>query len=70
MCVPFVSLRNVLILLPPSEGKSAALEGPAVDLSALSFPALTATRTAVLTALVDMCQQFEQPARTVRAYDE
>lgn len=53
--MPFVSLRKVLILLPPSEGKSAALDGPAVDPSRLSFPELTPTRTAVLTALIDLC---------------
>jgi uncharacterized protein len=55
MCTPFVTLRKVLILLPPSEGKSAALDGPAVDPSALSFPELSATRDAVLTALIDLC---------------
>ncbi len=54
--MPFVSLRKVLILLPPSEGKSAALEGPAVDPCALSFPALEAMREQVLTALIDLCR--------------
>lgn len=54
--MPFVSLRNVLILLPPSEGKSAALAGPTVDPTGLSFPALTPTREAVLTALIDLCR--------------
>ena len=56
MSVPFVSLRNVLILLPPSEGKSAALTGPAVDPAALSFPELTPAREKVLTALIDLCR--------------
>ena len=54
--MPFVSLRNVLILLPPSEGKSAALQGPSVDPSSLSFPELTASRKAVLGALVRLCR--------------
>lgn len=53
--MPFVSLRKVLILLPPSEGKSAALTGPAIDPSALSFPELSPTREEVLGALVDLC---------------
>lgn len=45
----------MLILLPPSEGKSAAAAGPPVDFDGLSFPGLAATRTAVLDALVDLC---------------
>ncbi len=54
--MPFVSLRKVLILLPPSEGKSAALDGPVLDPSALSFPSLAPARQCVLTALVDLCR--------------
>ena len=46
----------MLILLPPSEGKSAAHDGAPVDPSALSFPTLSATREAVLSALIDMCR--------------
>ncbi len=43
----------MLILLPPSEGKATpARRGRPVDLGGLSFPELTATRRAVLTALV------------------
>jgi cytoplasmic iron level regulating protein YaaA (DUF328/UPF0246 family) len=42
----------VLILLPPSEGKTAPVRGPALDLDALSSPALTPTRARVLDALV------------------
>jgi cytoplasmic iron level regulating protein YaaA (DUF328/UPF0246 family) len=45
----------VFILLPPSEGKTAPTGGPALDLTALSFPELTAPRTAVVGALVSLC---------------
>ncbi|NKY08260.1 peroxide stress protein YaaA, partial [Cellulomonas hominis] len=42
----------MLILLPPSEGKTAPVRGAALDLSALSAAGLTGTREAVLDALV------------------
>jgi uncharacterized protein len=42
----------VLLLLPPSEGKSAPDDGAPLDLSSLSSPSLTAHREAVLSALV------------------
>ena len=45
----------MLILLPPSEGKSVPRRGKPLDLSGLSFPELTATRESLLTALVDLC---------------
>lgn len=48
-------LLRVLILLPPSEGKSAPRRGKALDLDALDFPELTIARTAVLDALVAHC---------------
>jgi cytoplasmic iron level regulating protein YaaA (DUF328/UPF0246 family) len=41
----------VLILLPPSEGKTQRRRGGALDLGALSFPALTPARDEVLDAL-------------------
>ncbi|MBO1269864.1 YaaA family protein [Arthrobacter cavernae] len=41
----------MLILLPPSEGKTPAAHGPAVDWESLSFPALNASRAKVLEAL-------------------
>ena len=41
----------MLILLPPSEGKTPAVRGPAVDWSTLSFPALNTHRATVLEAL-------------------
>jgi uncharacterized protein len=42
----------VLVLLPPSEGKAVGTDGPPLDLDALSFPALTATRSRVVAAVV------------------
>ncbi|MER7132464.1 YaaA family protein [Streptosporangium saharense] len=44
----------MLILLPPSEGKAALGDGPPLDLSLLSFPALTASRRKVLGTLVTL----------------
>jgi cytoplasmic iron level regulating protein YaaA (DUF328/UPF0246 family) len=46
----------VLILLPPSEGKTAARRGKPLDLAALDFPALTTPRERVLDALVELCE--------------
>lgn len=42
----------MLILLPPSEGKTAPADGPTLDLDALSFPRLTRVRDQVSRALV------------------
>lgn len=47
---------NVLILLPPSEGKAALGDGPALDLPRLSFPALAPSRRRVLDALIALCE--------------
>ncbi|WP_068925453.1 YaaA family protein [Planobispora rosea] len=44
----------MLILLPPSEGKAEAGDGPALDLPALSFPSLP--RQTVLDALAALCE--------------
>ena len=41
----------MLILLPPSEGKTAPSEGAPVDLGALAFPGLTKTRERLLGVL-------------------
>ena len=46
----------MLILLPPSEGKSAPDEGPILDLSALSFPELNPLRKRVVTELTRLCR--------------
>ena len=43
----------MLILLPPSEGKTGATRGRPLDLEQLSFPELHGTRVAVLDALID-----------------
>ncbi len=42
----------MLILLPPSEGKTAPESGPALDLAGLSSPVLNRTRDQLLNALV------------------
>ena len=42
---------GVLILLPPSEGKTAAGKGRPLDLASLAFPQLADARSVVLTAL-------------------
>jgi cytoplasmic iron level regulating protein YaaA (DUF328/UPF0246 family) len=74
----------VLILLPPSEGKTAAAAGPPVDLEALSFPSLTPTRRRVGDALVSLSgrpkaarevlalgpAQAEDLARNARLWEE
>jgi cytoplasmic iron level regulating protein YaaA (DUF328/UPF0246 family) len=54
----------VLILLPPSEGKTPARRGKPLDLDGLSFPELTAPRQAVLDALVGLCRGDAERART------
>ncbi len=48
-------LRPVLILLPPSEGKTPPRRGKPLDLEGLSAPSLTPARERVLDALVTLC---------------
>jgi cytoplasmic iron level regulating protein YaaA (DUF328/UPF0246 family) len=55
----------VLILLPPSEGKSAPRRGSALDLGRLSFPDLTPAREQVLDALVSLCEGARTKAADV-----
>jgi cytoplasmic iron level regulating protein YaaA (DUF328/UPF0246 family) len=45
----------VLILLPPSEGKTAPVRGQALRADRLSFPSLQPARAKVLDALVGLC---------------
>jgi uncharacterized protein len=47
----------VLILLPPSEGKTPAAAGDPVDPAGLWLPELTIARKRVLTRLVGMCKR-------------
>lgn len=47
----------MLILLPPSEGKTPPRDGPAVDLDSMTHPALTAMRLRVGKALVAVSGQ-------------
>ena len=46
----------MLVLLPPSEGKSAPRRGKPLDLSQLDFPVLTPARERVLGVLVELCE--------------
>jgi cytoplasmic iron level regulating protein YaaA (DUF328/UPF0246 family) len=50
-----LSFLIVLILLPPSEGKTAPRRGKSLDLAGVSAPSLTAAREQVLDALVTLC---------------
>jgi uncharacterized protein len=55
----------VLILLPPSEGKTAPRRGAPLDLAALSSPVLGPARERVLDALVGLCSGDPVEAATV-----
>jgi cytoplasmic iron level regulating protein YaaA (DUF328/UPF0246 family) len=57
----------VLVLLPPSEGKATAGDGPPLDLAALSFPELTATRRRLVAAVQRRARR--QPGRLRAALD-
>ncbi len=45
----------MLILLPPSEGKSHPARGASLDLATLAFPTLTTARERVVEALIETC---------------
>lgn len=56
----------MLILLPPSEGKTAPSRGKPLDVSSLGFETLHATRRQILDELVDLCRnEPELAARTL-----
>jgi cytoplasmic iron level regulating protein YaaA (DUF328/UPF0246 family) len=50
----------VLILLPPSEGKTAPRRGSPLRQDTLAFPALAGPRAAVLDALVGLCARDDE----------
>ncbi len=54
----------MLILLPPSEGKTAPRRGKPLDLAALGSPTLGPTRTTLLEALVSLCR--DEPDRAAQ----
>lgn len=47
----------MLLLLPPSEGKSAPDYGPTLELDRLSFPELNQARSKVLSALIEVSRR-------------
>lgn len=51
----------MLILLPPSEGKTAPRRGKPLSLDDLSFPTLHEARAEVLDALVELCTTDDDP---------
>jgi cytoplasmic iron level regulating protein YaaA (DUF328/UPF0246 family) len=55
----------VLILLPPSEGKTAPRRGRPLDPARLSFPQLTAAREQLVDALVGLCRDRPADAAAV-----
>ncbi|KAA1423590.1 peroxide stress protein YaaA [Mumia zhuanghuii] len=55
----------MLVLLPPSEGKSVPRRGRPLDLDTLAFPALTDTRRRIAEALVALCVDDREKAADV-----
>lgn len=55
----------MLILLPPSEGKSSPKRGPKLTLRALAFRELDGTRAAVMAALIALCASDSVAMRTL-----
>ena len=62
---PLPTLAPVLILLPPSEGKTAPRRGKPLDLGSLTSPSLTAARTTLLESLVRLCRDDVDKAADV-----
>ncbi|MCD6639556.1 MAG: hypothetical protein LT071_06535, partial [Nocardioides sp.] len=56
----------MLILLPPSEGKTAPTRGKALEQGSLSFPSLRPTRERLVDALVTLCR--DEPGAACTAY--
>ena len=57
----------MLILLPPSEGKTRPESGAPLDLESLSFSSLTATRALLLRTLIKVCNG--NPKRAMQILD-
>ncbi|HSK26294.1 MAG TPA: peroxide stress protein YaaA [Jiangellales bacterium] len=57
----------MLVLLPPSEGKTAPRRGRPLDLDTFAFPELAVTRRTVLDALVELCHTDREGAARVLA---
>lgn len=57
----------MLILLPPSEGKTAPRRGRPLQLDSLSFPAISEQRGEVLSALVSLCTTHGLPLESEAA---
>jgi len=57
VCPAPTSLPSVFVLLPPSEGKAIGTDGPPLDLTALSFPTLTAVRRRLVADVVRLAKQ-------------
>ncbi len=55
----------MLIVLPPSEGKTAPRRGRPLDLGSLSLPSLTEARSRVLDTLVTLCRGDQAKAAEV-----
>ncbi|MSV53839.1 MAG: hypothetical protein F2898_07815, partial [Actinobacteria bacterium] len=55
----------MLIVLPPSEGKTAATRGQPMKPTQLSFPELTKARSQVLSALHTLCASDESLAAQI-----
>lgn len=55
----------MLLLLPPSEGKTAPHRGGPLDLDGLGTPTLTEARRRMLTALVEVCGRPEPEAAAI-----
>ena len=55
----------MLILLPPSEGKADAIDGPPLEVEGLSMSALTRPRLRVLNTLITLCSGRPARARKV-----
>jgi cytoplasmic iron level regulating protein YaaA (DUF328/UPF0246 family) len=58
-------VTRVLILLPPSEGKTPPRRGKPLDLSTLALPELTGPREEVLDSLVELCAGDPEKAARV-----